>query len=56
MEAASQDISEEILFVSLKTASITEQVSDGEMKVRDLQGKLKRLKILHGGETPQEAE
>lgn len=50
-EAASQVICEEILFVSYKTGSITEQVTEGETKARDLQGKLKCLKILHGGKT-----
>lgn len=50
-EAASQDICEEILCVSYKIGSITEQVTEGETKARDLQGKLKCLKILRGGKT-----
>ena len=34
-----------------KIASITKQVTEGETKIRDLQGKLKCLKILHREKT-----
>ena len=50
MEAASQDDSEEILFVSYKIGSITEQVIEGERKARDLQGKPNCPQIPHGEE------
>lgn len=36
VEAASQDISEEILFVSHKIGSITKQVTEEQTKARDL--------------------
>lgn len=41
--------------MSYKIGSTTEQLTEGEKNVRDLQGKLKCLKILHGGETLYEA-
>lgn len=47
VEAASQDISEENMFVSHKIGSITKQVTEEETKTKDLQGKRKCLKILH---------
>lgn len=50
-KAASQDISEEISFMSRKIGSIAKQVTEGETKAEDLLGKLKWLKILCGGET-----
>lgn len=39
VEAASQDISEENMFLSHEIGSITKQVTEGETKARDLQGK-----------------
>lgn len=53
MGAASQDTSEQILFVSHKIGSITKQVTEEQTKkARDLQGnKLKCLKMLHGRKT-----
>lgn len=53
MGAASQDISEQILFVSHKIGSITKQVTEEQTKKSEMYraDKLKCLKMLHGRKT-----